>query len=235
MTEKPNYKKYLTATNIFMLVIIIFYLLDRYLPFPEGYNGFKTENEEVTTFDYIFGFCGGLLTNYMGFGGVVGSQLYRRITNMLLHGHLLHIIANLVGLYYVGNYTEKRFGWWMTYILFFLVGFLESFITDPLFLLMVPAKAEEQAVLVTVGSSSGIFGLMGVSLAAIFFDIKSFKKIGKPTIIISAVYGVLTTYTISFGWTTVCHNVSLILGLVIGTLLILPFYLLKKGKFSNKN
>lgn len=83
-----------------------------------------------------------------------------------------------------------------------------------------------------MGASGGIFGLIGALLAAIFFDIKSFKKIGLPTIIVSAAYGFLTTYVVSFGWTTVCHNVAFVLGLAVGTLIILPFFLLKKGKFA---
>jgi len=88
---------------------------------------------------------------------------------------------------------------------------------------------------VSVGISGGVFGLIGCSLAAIFFDIKSFKKIDIATLVVSAIYGVVTTYIVSFGWTTLCHNVALILGLLLGTLLILPFFILKKGKFAPKN
>ena len=31
-----------------------------------------------------------------------GTQIYRRITQMFMHGGLLHLIANLVGLYFIG-------------------------------------------------------------------------------------------------------------------------------------
>lgn len=149
---------------------------------------------------------------------------------MFLHGHILHLIANLVGLYFIGNYAEKRFGWWLTYLLFFVVGFVQGFITDPLYIAIAPDKAGEMATVMSEGASGGIFGLIGTSLAAIFFNIKSFKSIGLPTIIVAAIYGVLTTYVVSFGWTTVCHNVSLLLGLALGTAVILPFYIIKKKK-----
>ena len=76
------------------------------------------------------------------------------------------------------------------------------------------------------------FALIGLGFAVLCFDIKSFKQIDKPTIIVSAIYGILTTYVVSFGWTTVCHNVSMILGLIFGVVIILPFFILKKGKFS---
>lgn len=236
MTKKFEFKKLLTVTNLLIVVLIIVYFLDRFLPFPEGYTGYDAWFDDMPpAFNYIFGSCGGLLTNYMALGPTLspyGESAYRHLTCMFLHGHILHLIANVVGLYFVGNYAEKRFGRWLPFVAYFLVGFVEGYITDPLFAAMAPAKAEESLSMPSMGASGGIFGLMGFTLAALFFDIKSFKKIGKPTIIVSAVYGVLTTYVVSFGWTTVCHNVALVLGLVLGTMLILPFFLLKKGKYA---
>lgn len=238
MKHKFNVKNLLTVTNLMMIILLVLYLLDRFLPFPEGYTGYDAWLDDTPpAFNYIFGSCGGLLTNYMAMNvgaAVNGTAFYRNFTCILLHGHVLHLIANLVGLYFIGNYTEKRFGWWIMLILFVVTAFLESIITDPLYVAMFPSKAEEVAATPSMGASGGIFGLIGVSLAAIFFDIKSFKKIGMPTIIVMAVYGFLTTYVVSLGWTTLCHNVALIVGLVVGTLLILPFYLLKKGKFATQ-
>ncbi len=236
MKKKVDFKKLFTFTNVLSVILIIMYLLDCYLPLPEGYTGYTSWiSDSSSVLNYIFGSCGGLLSNYLAMGAIVdpsGTQIYRHFTQMLLHGGILHLIANLVGLYFIGNYTEKRFGWWMTAVLFFFVGFIESFITDPLYLAMAPDKADNIASTISVGASGGVYGLMGACLAAIFFDLKSFKQIGKPTIMVSAIYGVLTTYVVSFGWTTVCHNVALILGLIIGAAIILPFFLLKKGKFA---
>lgn len=234
MKRKFDLKKHLTATNILIVVLVIFYLLDCYLPLPKGYTGHTNwDNESSAALNYLMGNCGGLLTNYLGMGSV-GSQFYRHLTQMFLHGGLLHLIANCVGLYFIGNYTEKRFGWWLTYTLFVLIGIAESYITDPLYLAMCPSKEKEVASTVSVGASGGAFGLVGVSLAALFFDIKSFKKIGKPTLIVSALYGIIPTYIMDFGWTTVCHNVALLLGLAVGTIIILPFFILKRGKFAKK-
>ncbi len=234
MKEKINFKKFITATNILIIILFVFYLLDRFLPFHEGYTGYNAWDDDAPpAFNYIFGSCGGLLTEHMAIFGVQytsGINIYRNFTHMFLHGHILHLIANLVGLYFIGNYAEKRFGWWLAYLMFFVIGFIQGFITDPLYLAIAPGQAEQTMTQMSVGASGGIFGLVGTSLAAIFFDIKSFKKIGLPTIIVAAIYGVLTTYVVSFGWTTICHNVSLILGLALGTLIILPFYLLKKNK-----
>ena len=109
---------------------------------------------------------------------------------------------------------------------------MQYLITDPLFAAISPEQFAETYTMPSCGASGGIFALAGASLATLFFDVKGFKQISKPTLIVSIVYGVLTTYVVSFGWTTVCHNVSLILGLIFGVIIILPFFLLKKGKFA---
>ena len=238
--KKFEIKRLLTATNIIMIILVIFYLLDCYLSLPEGYTGYTPLSDDMPpAMRYIFGNCGGLLTNYLGHGVILdpsGTQIYRRITQMFMHGGLLHLIANLVGLYFIGNYAEKRFGWWLAYIIYFIVGFCETYITDSIYIaISTPEQVELFNSTPSCGASGGIFGLMGASLAAIFFDIKSIKKIGKPTLIVSAVYGISVTYIVSFGYSTVCHNVAFVLGLLVGTLIILPFFILKKGKFSPEN
>lgn len=225
----------LTATKVIIALLVILYLLDCYLPLPEGYTGYTAwDNESPAAINYIFGSCGGLLTNYLGMGGVLenGNAVYRHFTQMFLHGGVLHLIANCVGLYFIGHYTEKRYGSAMMIIFLILTGFIESFITDPLYQAIVQNALVDNSV--SVGISGGVFGLVGCSLASIFFDIKSFKKISSTTIIVSAIYGVLTTYIVSFGWTTLCHNVALIIGLLLGTIFILIYRLLKKDKFSFK-
>ena len=108
-----HYKKYLTATNIMIVILLIFYLLDKYIPLPKDYTGFNCWNDELPpVVNYIFGWCGGLLMNSMAVGGTIagGMEPYRQLTSMFLHGHILHLIANLVGLYFIGNYTEKNTG-----------------------------------------------------------------------------------------------------------------------------
>ncbi len=234
LREKKSLKSYLTATNFMIIILIIFYLLDKYLPFPNGYTGFNAWDDSLSpAVNYLMGNCGGLLINYMGAGSCLanGTAVYRQLTSMFMHSFIFHLIANLIGLYFIGNYVEKKFGWWLTYIVYFLVGFMQYLITDPLYAAMAGDKFVE-ATMPSVGASGGIFALIGLGFAVLCFDIKSFKQIDKPTIIVSAIYGILTTYVVSFGWTTVCHNVSMILGLIFGVVIILPFFILKKGKFS---
>lgn len=232
MKFKFGFRKLLTASNILIVIFVIFYLLDCYLPLPDGWTGYTNwDDEGSAAVNYLLGNCGGLLTHYLGMGkglGPDGLTFYRHFTQMFLHGGLLHLIANAIGMFFIGNYTEKRFGWWLTVVMFIVIALAESYITDPLYLAMVPGSEFELEQAVSVGASGGVFGLIGVSLAALFFDVKEFKKIGKLTLVTSAVYGIVPTYIIDFGWTTVCHNVAFILGLAAGTAVVLPFYLLKK-------
>ncbi len=238
MKEKFNIKKYITVCNLIILVITLIYLLDRYIPLPDGYTGFTWWMEDTSpAINYIFGNCGGIITNKMALGPTLqnGTAIYRHLTSIFIHGGLLHLIANIIGLYYAGNYVEKKFGFLLALVSFFLIAFAESFITDPLFMAIAPDKAIETSNYITCGSSGGIFGLMGMGLASLFFNTKSFKEIDKSTLTMSLFYGITTTYIVDFGWTTVCHNVALILGLIFGTIIILPFYILKKGKFYTKD
>ncbi len=235
MKESTCKKKLLTATNVFIVLIIVLYLLDCYLPLPKGYTGYTAwDNENPAVVNYILGSCGGLLKNYLAMGDLLenGNAVYRHFTQMFLHGNLLHLIANCVGLFFIGRYAEKRFGWLMMSVFLMLTAFIESFITDPLYQLIVPNAVSDNSI--SVGISGGIFGLVGCSLVAIFFDIKSLKKIGRSTIIVSAIYGILTTYIVSFGWTTLCHNVSLVLGLLLGTAFILVLRVFKIEKNNTK-
>lgn len=234
MKKKIVFKSLITTSNILIIIFVIFYLLDCYLPLPKDWNGYKNwDTESPKIVNYILGNCGGLLTHYLGMGKV-GNDPYRHLTQMFLHSGLLHLIANCIGMYFIGNYTEKRFGWWKTGILFVVIGFVESYITDALYLAMDSNYTEEISKMVSVGASGGIFGLAGVSLVSLFLNIKEFKKIGKPTLIVSAIYGIVPTYIFDFGWTTVCHNVAFGIGLIFGCGIILLFYFFKKVKLELK-
>lgn len=170
-----NFKKLLTATNILIAVFAVLYLPDCYLPLPADRTGYTNwDDESPAAVNYILGNCGGLLTRHLGMGkgpDANGLAFYRHLTQMFLHDGLLRLIANAAGMFFIGSFTEKRFGRLLTPALFVLIAFTESYITDPLYLAMVPGYAEEAERAVSAGASGGVFGLAGVSLAA-FFSIK---------------------------------------------------------------
>ncbi|WP_181197134.1 rhomboid family intramembrane serine protease, partial [Enhygromyxa salina] len=78
------------------------------------------------------------------------GEWWRVLSAGLLHGSWLHLVLNMMGLWVVGQWTEKAWGWWRQLLLFFVSsvgGCLASL-----------AWAEAPLV---VGASAGIFGVAG--------------------------------------------------------------------------
>lgn len=85
----------------------------------------------------------------------IDGQWWRVLSAGLLHGSWLHLGLNMLGLWVVGEWTEKAWGWWRQLILFVVAsvgGCLASL-----------AWAEAGLV---VGASAGIFGLGGALVVA---------------------------------------------------------------------
>ncbi len=85
----------------------------------------------------------------------IDGQWWRVLSGGLLHGSWLHLGLNMVGLWSVGQWTERAFGWWRQLLLFALAstgGFLASL-----------GWAEAPVV---VGASAGIFGIAGALVVA---------------------------------------------------------------------
>ncbi len=223
-------KKFLTATNILIIIIVVCYILDRYIiPIPAGYEGFtwsSTVEGESDTIFKILGFCGGRLTNLLA---LIGSELnpnghmfYRYVTVVFTHAFLLHIAVNMIGLYFIGNFVEKKLGSKLTILLFFLIGTIEAITTDPIYLLFNPGY--DMSTEVSAGASGAIFGLMGVGLVICLFSKDKFKSMKLSSKIVLAIYGVVFTYLANdefISWTTFAHNNGFIIGIII--MLILYF------------
>lgn len=81
------------------------------------------------------------------------SELHRLILPTVLHGGLMHLVANMYALYIFGPVTERILGTKRFVLLYFLsgaIGFLISLLASPGTL--------------SVGASASIFGLMGYTL-----------------------------------------------------------------------
>ena len=231
-------KKLLTVTNFLVLIIVLIYILDRYIvPIPENYKGFtfdatyeeslkeiygddffdhltSTQKKIVDKSKEINGYIGGRVTNVLAIVGKKynpkGFAPYRFITVALVHMFLAHIVLNMIALIIIGNYVEKRYGAFRMLFWFFAISAL-SFVTTNLIWPIVSDVAG--------GASGGVFGLMGIGLATGLVNHKEFKKISGKGKIFLAFYGLATTYVLSANWTTLIHNVALLYGVVIGCFL----------------
>jgi len=97
------------------------------------------------------------------------GQWWRAVTAGLLHGSWLHLVLNMVGLWVVGQWTERAWGWWRQLVLFFVAsvgGCLASL-----------AWAEAPLV---VGASAGIFGVAGALVVARAWGRESVKQTVEP-------------------------------------------------------
>jgi membrane associated rhomboid family serine protease len=93
-------------------------------------------------------------------GALVGAQIYaqgdwyRIVTAMFLHASLLHLVFNMVALYWLGTVVEQAVGTWRYLLIYFVSGIAGS----------AGALVFSSPFAVTVGASGAIFGIMGALL-----------------------------------------------------------------------
>lgn len=95
-------------------------------------------------------------------GGAVTSmdhdrQFWPLLTSMFLHAGLIHLAANLIGLIQLGGLLEDLFGSLLVLLSFLVGGLLAGFMTLTL---------TNEAGIIYVGASGGIFSLAGTLLIA---------------------------------------------------------------------
>lgn len=78
----------------------------------------------------------------------LGSEPFRLLTSMFLHGGVLHLIANMYSLYYVGAQVESKVGSAQLLIIYFITGLIAGLVSLNFNLFVV-----------SVGASGAIFGI----------------------------------------------------------------------------
>lgn len=217
-------KKWLTATNIIILICILVYVVDRYIIGGDisneigGTVSIKINGQDLGTnelFLKILGFNFGKLYSFMALMTIDGKplHLWQPFTHIFMHQFIIHIIVNLSALYVIGNKVEKDRGSKFSLFTFLITGVIGSLITT----LIVSGDS------LTAGASIAIFGLIGAALGMCLTEkgyIKSFSKISKIWLII---YGLIFTY-ISGTFTMVAHNIGLVIGFIIYLIYYFLFY-----------
>src|SRR5699024_1845610 len=122
-----------TATYILIIINIVVYLL---MTIAGG-----SENTAI-----LIGF--GAKVNQL----IVNGQWWRLFTLMFIHIGLLHIVLNMVTLYFIGLQIQDLFGEWrfvLLYLISGLCGIIARFVFSPS---------------ISAGASTSIFGLIGAFL-----------------------------------------------------------------------
>ncbi|MBB6239760.1 membrane associated rhomboid family serine protease [Pedobacter sp. AK013] len=150
-----------------------------------------------------------LLTWGANFGPFVkNGEWWRLITNTFLHGGIMHILTNMIGLIFLGFILEMRLG-----KIRFLLSYLFTGIMASL------ASIWWNPSIVSVGASGAIFGLSGIFLALLvskFYDENFTKSFLIGTLIFIG-------YNLFYGLTGGIDNAAHIGGLISGFILGLIF------------
>ncbi len=202
-------KKWLTATNVLIFIMILLYII--ICIFSDV--GIYLEN---------FGICGSEVCDN-------GFAFYRNITSIFMHWFILHLVANMIGLYFSGNLLEMKTNKITLIVSFIFIAMIGGIITNYIYPL-VDASYNVNNV-AQIGSSIGVFGIIGMCLGYVLLHKGSMKDIKKSYKIILAIYGVSFTYFMNSGnyWTLFAHNIGFILGIILYVILYY-IYFRKKEK-----
>ncbi len=99
--------------------------------------------------------------------GLMQGRWITLITSMFLHGGILHLLCNMISLYYVGTMIEGVFGPVRYLILYFVAGIVGGLVSMGV---MISAGNLNYGV---VGASGAIFGLFGVYAYLLFREHQS--------------------------------------------------------------
>jgi membrane associated rhomboid family serine protease len=143
---------------------------------------------------------GSLYSPYIKLDG----QYWRLFTYMFLHGGIMHILNNLLSLFFVGIILEPIIGRWKCLTLYLLCG-IGAGITSLLW----------HDEVNTVGASGAIFGLYGFMIILILMKVTD-KSINKAFLVIGSISLIISLITGMFG---TIDNAAHIGGLLTGGLL----------------
>jgi membrane associated rhomboid family serine protease len=132
--------------------------------------------------------------------GVAEGQWYRLLTSMFLHGSYIHIIFNMLSLWWIGGPLEAALGRARYLALYFVSGLAGSALTYLL-------AAANQPSLGASGAIFGLFGATAILLRRLQYDMR-------PVIALLVINLIFT-----FGWPNIswqAHIGGLVGGVVIG-------------------
>jgi membrane associated rhomboid family serine protease len=131
----------------------------------------------VTGMGFI-SFSGEALLNWGANYGpmTTNGEWWRLLTSTFLHGGLMHLLANMIGLVFVGVFLEPVLGRTRYLIVYLLTGILAS-----------AASIWWYDATVSVGASGAIFGLYGVFLALMLTKIFP-PELGKAFLVSTAIF-----------------------------------------------
>jgi rhomboid protease GluP len=147
------------------------------------------------------------------------GEYWRLLTNIFLHGGIMHILFNMYGLLFVGIFLEPIMGRAKYAFAYQGTGIAASL-----------ASIWWHPATISVGASGAIFGMYGIFLALLTTNI--FPKEFKKSFLIST--SIFVVYNLVFGLTGGIDNAAHIGGLLSGLLCGYAMYPAIKNKLNEK-
>lgn len=150
------------------------------------------------------------------------GQWWRLLTNTFMHGGLMHILANMYGLLFVGIFLEPLLGRIKYLVIYLTTGLIASV-----------ASIWWYEATVSVGASGAIFGLYGFFLATILLKVfpRDFGKAFLTSTLVFIGFNLLMGF--AGGIDNAAHIGGLISGLIIG--LVMSRQLIKQIEITTEN
>lgn len=139
---------------------------------------------------------------------VYDGQWWRLLTAVFLHGGIMHLLNNMLSLYFIGWFLEPLLGKWRYLTLYLACGLIASF-----------ASIYWHEATLSVGASGAIFGLYGFILALTLFKIFD-PLLNKEIVTFAGIFVVVNLiYGLAGGVDNAAHIGGLCAGLFFGILL----------------
>lgn len=131
------------------------------------------------------------------------SQYYRLISSIFIHGGIMHFISNALGLYIFGTRIERTYGKMNMFLTFIIGGFIGNVFS----IMLLPN-------VYSLGSSGGIYALMGFAICITFFKRNALSGLDFNTLAIMFIFMIFSTITIP-NINHVAHIVGFVVGVII--------------------
>lgn len=139
---------------------------------------------------------------------VTEGQWWRLVTSTFLHGGIMHLLANMYGLLFVGIFLEPLLGWKKYLLAYLLTGILASL-----------ASVLWYDATVSVGASGAIFGLYGIFIAFLLTKIYE-PDLAKSFLVSTMIFvGYNLLMGLAGGIDNAAHIGGLLSGFLIGLIL----------------
>jgi rhomboid protease GluP len=141
---------------------------------------------------------------------VISGDYWRLLTSVFIHGGLMHLVANMFGLYIGGMIVEKVIGPVRFIIIYLICGILAS---------LTSIYWHDHTI--SVGASGAIFGVYGLILAFTIFKVfpDSLRRLN--WLLLGLYVGVSLLFGLTKGIDNAAHIGGLLSGFILGSILTL--------------